>query len=173
MTIVGKEREIMREITKTPGKGERNMTRKIINFATVCLVSLLTNCTVAIIEPVETKLKVVNDLVDLNISIAGIGTDVLGINLKGVTFTDENTGDEVYFPKIAYNTSTPATITSLSGPVTIRVDSAFAVKDFLVAEVLVPITIRHDLSITITKGETNTFTFDSDIFNALTKKKVP
>jgi hypothetical protein len=110
-----------------------------------------------------------NDLVDLKVSVAGVGINVDGIDLKGVTFSDENTSDEVYFPKIEYNSSTPTTIISLSGPVTIRVDSAIAV---LANVELASLPIRHDLSITIKKGETNTFTFDSDIFNALMKKKI-
>jgi hypothetical protein len=142
------------------------MKRKTAIFSLLCLTIFLVGCTVTVFAPRETTIKAVNELVEINVTVDGETKKVNGIDLTDVTIGD------VSFSSINYGEKTNEKTTHLDGVVNVHVGSAYAVFNALGSEVSVPLPILYDLGMTVKKEQTNTFYFDTETYNKLTKKQV-
>lgn len=94
------------------------MLKKLSILAALCVVVLITGCSVNVTQPANTTAKAENDLTALTVNINGIPTNLDAIDLYNVHIGDAT------FQYVEGGTITPAQVVSSPNPVTISVDSA-------------------------------------------------
>jgi hypothetical protein len=136
-------------------------------------VFLFTGCNIFIQIP-ETTITARNDLVDLQVTVQGVTSDVDGVKLNNVTIGD------IVFNSIRAGEETNPVATDVSGYVDIDIGSATATVAMVGLGGLI---VRTDYTFEgidpmetfVDEGEDNTVIFDEQtagtIFSALAKKK--
>jgi hypothetical protein len=116
------------------------------------LMALFLGCTVQVndSEPPETKIRAKNDFVGLAVQAGGAKVNVSAVDLDGVTIGD------VFFSRIKASTLTSEKTTSLSGNVSIDIDSIEVTTESKVLTV----SAIDPMTTAITKHTTNTVIFN-------------
>jgi hypothetical protein len=139
------------------------MFKKLSGLAALCLIVLVSGCTLTLAPAPETKVQVENSLTNLSVDVGGTTTAVDAIDLEGVTV-----GGDAYFSYIAGGNTSSAKVTTSSGNnVTIAFDSAYVWTKVLGVSIKVGFKITTTMTTSITKEVTNTVLMDQSTASAL------
>lgn len=131
---------------------------------------LTAGCHFWIEVPVETTVRAQNDMTDLVVSVGGLSTDGVDIDLNGVTIGD------VYFSKVRAGRVTGNEVTDRSGVVNVFIASADAITYPFGIETVFSFEDIDPMETDIEEGEDNTVIFDEEtagvVFSALAKKRI-